>query len=247
MPVQWVCRPSQDFRGFAGQVAAGEIRVGDEVLSASSGQRSRVSTLSLGEAAIEVAREGQSVMLTLEDEIDVSRGDVIAAAVEPPPVSDQFGAHLLWMGDEARVPGRPTDEDRGAHGCRASDRDQYKATSIPRNISPPATGVERSRGLQPEPGPAGGFRVARDTACLQLHPHNRQTLGPRGLRYARLRLRRAANVHWQALDVDQRAAIRSRPAAALPLVPPACRDRGSPPSPTWFESGSSLPDTNLPA
>ncbi|MEO8161224.1 MAG: sulfate adenylyltransferase subunit CysN, partial [Arenimonas sp.] len=106
MPVQWVCRPSQDFRGFAGQIAAGLVRVGDTIASATSGKRSRVKTLAIGERAVAVAGEGQSVLLTLEDEIDVSRGDVLAAAVSPPPVSDQFASHILWMGDDPMLPGR---------------------------------------------------------------------------------------------------------------------------------------------
>ncbi|MEO7251002.1 MAG: GTP-binding protein, partial [Arenimonas sp.] len=80
MPVQWVCRPSQDFRGFAGQIAAGSLSVGDEVSSASSGLRSTVTSLRIGSRAVEKARAGQSVLLTLRDEIDISRGDVIAAA-----------------------------------------------------------------------------------------------------------------------------------------------------------------------
>src|SRR5690606_779199 len=107
LPVQWVCRPNQDFLGFAGTIAAGEVGKGDEVVVLPSGRRSRVSRVLQAGAELERAGAGQAVMLTLEDEVDVSRGDVIAAAGNPPQVADQFAAHLLWMGETPLLPGRP--------------------------------------------------------------------------------------------------------------------------------------------
>src|SRR5204863_6012843 len=80
LPVQWVCRPDQNFRGFAGQVAAGSVQVGDEVIALPSGRRSRATGLPRGADPLQKAVEGQPIVVTLADEFDISRGDVIAAA-----------------------------------------------------------------------------------------------------------------------------------------------------------------------
>ncbi len=97
MPVQWVNRPHLNFRGFAGTIAAGSVRTGDRIVVAGSGVTSRVKRIVTYDGDLEVAAAGDAVTLTLEDEIDASRGDVIAAAVSRPEVSDQFAAHMIWM------------------------------------------------------------------------------------------------------------------------------------------------------
>ena len=107
LPVQWVSRPNQNFRGFVGTIAAGVVRAGDEVVALPSGRRSRVAQVFVADKEVASATAGQAVTLTLADEIDISRGDVIAAASDPPQVADQFAAHLLWMEDTALLPGRP--------------------------------------------------------------------------------------------------------------------------------------------
>ena len=107
LPVQWVNRPNQDFRGFAGTIAAGEVAPGDEVVVLPSARRSTVARVLGPDGEVARAFAGQAVTLTLADEIDISRGDVIAAAGDPPPVADQFAAHVLWMGDAPLLPGRP--------------------------------------------------------------------------------------------------------------------------------------------
>jgi len=107
MPVQWVNRPNLDFRGFAGTIAAGVVRPGDRVAVARSGVTSLVKRIVTFDGDLAEAGAGEAVTLMLEDEIDVSRGDVLAAAAERPEVSDQFAAHLLWMHDEPLIPGRP--------------------------------------------------------------------------------------------------------------------------------------------
>ncbi|WP_435419252.1 sulfate adenylyltransferase subunit CysN [Parerythrobacter aurantius] len=106
MPVQWVNRPNLDFRGFAGLISAGTIRRGDPVRIVPSGKTSTVASIVTYGGEFEQAVAGQSVTLTLADEVDCSRGDVIAAAGDPPQVSDQFEATLVWMGEEALKPGR---------------------------------------------------------------------------------------------------------------------------------------------
>ncbi|WP_086738169.1 sulfate adenylyltransferase subunit CysN [Erythrobacter colymbi] len=106
MPVQWVNRPNLDFRGFAGQIASGTIRPGDAVRIVPSGKTSTVKTIATFDGDLDEAVAGQSVTLTLADEVDCSRGDLIAAAGDPPQASDQFCATFVWMDEEALKPGR---------------------------------------------------------------------------------------------------------------------------------------------
>jgi bifunctional enzyme CysN/CysC len=107
LPVQWVCRPDHRFRGYAGQVAAGMVAPGDEIIVLPSGARSRVDRIVTADGDLKRAKTGDAVNLTLTDDIDISRGDVIAASAAPPQVADQLAAHILWMNDQALLPGRP--------------------------------------------------------------------------------------------------------------------------------------------
>jgi bifunctional enzyme CysN/CysC len=106
MPVQWVNRPNQDFRGFAGQVASGALKGGDEVRILPSGRQTRIERIVAAGGDLAEAVAGQSVTLTLADEVDCSRGDVIAVSADPPEVADQFEATIVWMADEPLLPGR---------------------------------------------------------------------------------------------------------------------------------------------
>ncbi|HEU4820688.1 MAG TPA: sulfate adenylyltransferase subunit CysN [Qipengyuania sp.] len=106
MPVQWVNRPDLDFRGFAGLIAAGTVRPGDAVRVVPSGRTSTIKSVASFGGELSEAVAGQAITLTLDDEIDCSRGDVIAAAGDPPQTADQFEAALVWMDDEDLRPGR---------------------------------------------------------------------------------------------------------------------------------------------
>src|SRR3546814_7759778 len=106
MPVQGVSRPNRDVRGFSGLMAGGRVRPGDAVRVLPSGKTTRVGRIVTLDGDLYEAAAGQSVTLTLTDEIDCSRGDVIAAADAPPEVADQFEATIVWMADEAMIPGR---------------------------------------------------------------------------------------------------------------------------------------------
>ena len=208
MAVQWVCRPSQDFRGFTGQVAAGEVRVGDELVSTSSGRRSRVTSLMLGSEPLSVASEGQSILLTLADEIDVSRGDVLAAAASPPPVSDQFGAHLLWMGDEPMLPGRSYWLKAGARTVVAQVTEiKYKAdVNTQERIAAKRLALNEVAACNISLDRPIAFESYADNPSLgSFILIDRQTLATVACGTLDFALRRAANVHWQALDVDQHA------------------------------------------
>jgi len=106
-PVQWVNRPNLDFRGFSGTIASGTVRPGDRVSVAESGRESSVARIVTYDGDLAEARAGQAVTLTLSDEVDIARGDLLAAPTARPEVADQFAAHVIWMGDEPLFPGRP--------------------------------------------------------------------------------------------------------------------------------------------
>ncbi|TVS10743.1 MAG: sulfate adenylyltransferase subunit CysN, partial [Wenzhouxiangella sp.] len=144
LPVQWVCRPNQNFRGFAGELLGGPIAVGDGIVALPSGRRSTVASLHVGLDSVEQVAAGQAVVVALEDEIDVSRGDVLAAVAGPPEVADQFGAHLLWMDTEPLKVGRNYWIQTGANliGGRVSEikhqidvntQDELAARELPLN------------------------------------------------------------------------------------------------------------------
>ncbi|TLY75650.1 MAG: sulfate adenylyltransferase subunit CysN [Gammaproteobacteria bacterium] len=105
-PVQWVNRPNLDFRGFAGTVTSGTVRPGDRVVVAASGKESSVARIVTADGDRPEARAGDAITLTLADELDVARGDLIARADSRPEVVDQFAAHVLWMAEDAMLPGR---------------------------------------------------------------------------------------------------------------------------------------------
>lgn len=106
MPVQWINRPNLDFRGYCGRIAEGEIRMGDALRILPSGVQTRVKSIIRGFGEVAHAHDGQSITLTLMDEVDASRGDVVVAADDPPQSADQFEARLLWMAETAMTPGR---------------------------------------------------------------------------------------------------------------------------------------------
>ena len=105
-PVQWVNRPNLDFRGYAGTVVSGSIAAGDPVVVASSGKTSRVKELLTYDGPLASARSGDAITITLADEVDIARGDVLVSPPTRPEVSDQFAAHVIWMSDHDLVPGR---------------------------------------------------------------------------------------------------------------------------------------------
>jgi bifunctional enzyme CysN/CysC len=105
-PVQWVNRPNQDFRGYAGTVASGRISAGDAIVVAASGQNSRVEQLLTSEGAQPSAQAGDAITVTLMDEVDIARGDMLVSPASLPEVSDQFAAHVIWMSEQTLMPGR---------------------------------------------------------------------------------------------------------------------------------------------
>jgi bifunctional enzyme CysN/CysC len=120
LPVQWVNRPHLDFRGFAGTIAGGRVKLGDPIVVAGSGRMSAVTGILRADQPVEEAEAGDAVTLTLADEVDVARGDVLAPPDARPEVADQFTAHLIWMSQEPLLPGRSYLMKIGARTAPAS-------------------------------------------------------------------------------------------------------------------------------
>ncbi|HEY5070929.1 MAG TPA: sulfate adenylyltransferase subunit CysN [Caulobacteraceae bacterium] len=213
MPVQWVNRPSHDFRGFAGMIVAGAVRPGDKVRVAPSGRASSVARIVAFDKDLEVAVAGQSVTLTLADEIDCSRGAVIAAADDPPEVADQFEATIVWMAEEEMLPGRPYWLKIGAQGVTASigqPKYQINVNTMEhlaaRTLDLNAIGVanlstDRPVAFAPyeKNHDLGGF--------ILIDKISNATVAAGFIHFA---LRRSSNVHWQAIDITRAAQAQQK-------------------------------------
>ena len=208
MPVQWVNRPHPDFRGFAGLVVSGVVHPGDAVRIAPAGKVSRIARIVTADGDLPQAVAGQSVTLTLADEVDVGRGDLLAAADAPPAVADQFQATLVWMHEEPMLPGRPYVMKIGTRTVTASVTDLRHRVNVDtlehvaarqlelNEIGVCNLGLDAAVAFDP-------YAELRDTgAFILIDRLSHDTVGAGMLRYA---LRRADNVHWQALDVDRAA------------------------------------------
>jgi bifunctional enzyme CysN/CysC len=211
MPVQWVNRPNHDFRGFAGLICGGQIRPGDAVRVLPSGRTAAISRIVTMGADLEVAVAGQSVTLTLTEEVDCSRGDVIAAAADPPEAADQFEATIVWMADEPLLPGRPYWLKLGTQFVTAT----IHGPKYQINVNTMEHLAAKTLGLNA----IGVANLSTDKA-LVFQPYNKSrdlggfilidklsnaTVAAGMLHFA---LRRSSNVHWQALDIDRDAHAR---------------------------------------
>ncbi|NYI19729.1 bifunctional enzyme CysN/CysC [Xanthomonas arboricola] len=211
LPVQWVNRANSQFRGYAGTIAAGQVRVGDAVVVVPSGRRTQVASVLDANGEVDSARAGQAVTLTLRDEIDISRGDIIAAIDDPPEVADQFAAHLLWMDDAALLPGRPYWLKIGTRTVTVSISEIKHKVDV--------NTQERLAAKRLELNEVGYCNLALDEP-IAFSPYARNrvlggfilidrqsnaTVAAGTLEFA---LRRAGNVHWQHLDVDRSARAR---------------------------------------
>ena len=208
MPVQWVCRPDQTFRGFAGLVVSGEVAPGTDIVVLPSGQRSRVARVVIADGDLAQAGAGQAVTLTLTDEIDASRGDVIAAANDACEVADQFAAHLLWLDGQPLLPGRPYWLKLGTRTVGA------QVTEIKHKVD--VNTQERLAAKHLELNEVAYCNLYLDQpVAFEAYADNRQlggfilvdrqtnaTVGAGTLDFA---LRRAGNIHWQHLEVDKAA------------------------------------------
>ena len=211
LPVQWVCRPDQDFRGFAGTVVAAPVEVGEEIVVLPSGQRSRVAAIVTGEGRLPRASAGQAVTLALSDEIDASRGDVIVAAESPPEVADQFAAHLLWLGEDALLPGRSYWLKIGSRTTGAQVTEIKHKVDVNTWEKLAAKHLELNEVAQvnlylDQPVAFEPYADSRDLgAFILIDRQTNATIAAGTLDFA---LRRAGNIHWQHVDVDKAARAR---------------------------------------
>jgi bifunctional enzyme CysN/CysC len=208
MPVQWVNRHDDAFRGYAGTICGGQVEVGTEVVVQPGSQRARIERIVTADGDLPRAGAGQAVTLTLDREIDASRGDVIADASCPAPVADQFAAHLLWMGDEALLPNRTYWLKIGTRTVCA------RVTSIKHNVDVNTQAKLAARRL--ELNEVGYCHLDLDQAIafevyatshtlggfILIDRQSHATVACGMLNFA---LRRASNVHWQQLDLDKHA------------------------------------------
>jgi bifunctional enzyme CysN/CysC len=208
MPVQWVNRPNLDFRGFAGMIASGTVRPGDLVRILPSGRTSTIARIVAMGGDKELAVAGESVTLTLADEVDCSRGDVIATADAPPQAADQFKATLVWMDPAELLPGRAYWLKLGTQTVSAVIRAPEYAIDVNTMARAPAKtlalndiGVaevvtDRAIVFEPyaESHDLGGF--------ILIDKLTNATVGAGMLDFA---LRRAQNVHWQAVEITREA------------------------------------------
>jgi bifunctional enzyme CysN/CysC len=208
LPVQWVSRPNQEFRGFAGQIVGGAVQVGDEVRVLPSGRHTHVARLLVGDREMPAAVAGESVTLTLAEEIDVSRGDVIAAAAAPPGVADQFEATVIWMHEAPMLQGR-------SYLLKIGTR-TVGATVAPLKYKINVNTLDRAPAERLELNEIGVCEIElTHPVVFERYSDDRElggfilidritnnTVGAGLLHFA---LRRSDNVHWQSLDVNKKA------------------------------------------
>jgi bifunctional enzyme CysN/CysC len=208
MPVQWVNRPNLDFRGFSGLIASGRVKPGDAVRELPSGKTSTVTKIVTHGGDLDEAVAGQSVTLCLADEIDCSRGSLLAAADAPPEVANQFEATIIWMDDDALIPGR-------AYWLKLGTQ-QASATVQPPKYQINVNTLEQLAAKTLALNAIGVAEIATDKPLIfESYTTNRalggfilidklsnRTVGAGMLHFS---LRRAQNVHWQAIDISREA------------------------------------------
>lgn len=207
-PVQYVNRPNLNFRGFAGQIASGKVAVGDEIVVAKSGQSSIVKEIVTQGGNLDEAVEGQAVTIVLEDQIEVSRGNLLVAPADRPHVADQLQAHLIWFDANPMIPGRSyvlrTETDSVnctitalKYEIDVNSFSQDAAKSLAMN------GVGVCNISLQAPIAFDAYKKNRVTGNFVLIDRfTNATLGAGMIDYP---LRRAENVHWQAMEVDKKA------------------------------------------
>ncbi|WP_020395536.1 sulfate adenylyltransferase subunit CysN [Thiolinea disciformis] len=208
LPVQYVNRPNLDFRGYCGRLVEGTVQKGDAIRVLPSGITTTVKTIIKGLSEVEMATLGESITITLTDEVDISRGDVLVACDHPPEVADQFEARLLWMSEHSMSPGRQyflklatkevtatiteikfrEDVNTGAH-LAAKQLSLNEIATIKLSTSTPIVFEPYQQNRQ-----LGSF-ILIDKLTFQ-------TVGAGMIEFA---LRRASNIHWQALEINQSA------------------------------------------
>jgi len=213
MPVQWVNRPNLDFRGFSGRIVGGSIKPGDSIRVLPAGTVSTVDRLVTMDGDLDEAVAGQSVTITLTDEIDASRGDLICAADSPAEVADQFEGHVVWMHEKEMLPGRPYLIKVGTrtvgvtianpkYRVDVNTLEHLAANTLELNEIG-VCNLSLDRPIPFDAYPANNRQGNRDTGSfIIIDKLTQNTVGAGMLHFA---LRRSHNIHWQDVQVDKAA------------------------------------------
>lgn len=211
MSVQWICRPSQDFRGVTGRIASGSVRPDDAVTVWPSGISTRVRGIFVGSEPRSVAVTGESILLTFEDQIDVSRGELVAGASAPMEVADQFDVGLLWMAEQPMIPGRPYLMKAHSKEVTASVTAlKYRVdVNTGQHLSARTLAINEIAEVNvslSQPIPFEPYAVNRTAGgFILIDQVTFETVAAGRIEFA---LRRASNLRWQLLDVDSNARAR---------------------------------------
>ncbi len=219
MSVQWVNRPNLDFRGFSGTIVSGEVKPGDEIVALPNAQTSTVKSIVTYDGELERAGQDQAVTITLVDEIDISRGDLISEKLRRPEITDQFQAHVIWMHDDPMLPGRP-------YLIKLANKTTSgEITDLKYKIDVNSFEHEAGKTLSLNEVGVCNFSLDdkvvyeayKDLAALgsfiMIDKMTNATVAAGMIDFG---LRRATNVHWQAVDVDK--STRSKQKRQKPLV-----------------------------
>ncbi len=208
MRVQWVNRPNLDFRGFCGTIAAGKIRPGDAIVVPSSGQTSRVARIVTMDGDLDEAVAGQAITICLQDEIDISRGDMLADTVSRPDFADQFEAKIVWLHEEAMLPGRSYLLKAGSATAPAQISELKRKINVNTLQPEPAKTLEMNEvGIcNVSISKAIAFDAYKDNRYtgnfILIDRFTNATVGAGMIDFP---LRRATNVHWQSVDIDKQS------------------------------------------
>jgi bifunctional enzyme CysN/CysC len=208
MPVQWVNRPDADFRGYSGRIAGGSVRRGDRIRILPSGTATTVSRITTMDGDLETAVVGQSVTLVLDDDVDASRGDLLCAGDSPAPVADQFEAHIIWMHEDAMLPGRRYLMGLGTRTVGLTiGQPKYRIdVNSLEHLAAPTLELNEigiCNIATDRPVPFDAYRDGRETGSFIIIDRiSQNTVGAGLINFA---LRRSQNIHWQAVEVDKPA------------------------------------------
>lgn len=213
MPVQWVNRPNLDFRGFTGMVVSGVVRPGDPIRVQPSGSASTVSRIYTMDGDLDEAVAGQSITLLLEDEIDISRGDMISGVDQPAQTADQFETTLVWMHEAPLLPGRPYLMKLGTQTVTASVTDikyQVNVNTLEHTAAKQLdlNGIGVCTLSLSRPVAFDAYKDNQDTGGFILIDRiSNNTVGAGMLHFA---LRRSQNIHMQHVDVNKQARAQAK-------------------------------------
>tara|TARA_B100000530_G_scaffold79975_2_gene48414 strand:+ start:844 stop:2733 length:1890 start_codon:yes stop_codon:yes gene_type:complete len=219
MPIQWVNRPNSTFRGFTGLIASGETKVGDKIRLHPGGRESTIGSIVTWDGELEKAVAGQSVTITLNDDIDVSRGDIIAASTDPCSESDQFQTRILWMSDAAMIPGRQYILKSNTQTALLTLGRLKHRIDVNTLDHLPAKTLELNE--------IGVCNISLDKRIAFDSYENNQTMGgfividrlsnnTVGMGLIDFALHRSENIHWQKMDVSKES--RSKQKSQIPKI-----------------------------